>query len=84
MVDGRLVTLARKVRDHRHSLVSGFEAARRLALRQGWRIVVRGGHLKWYPPDPALPMVVTATTRSDRRAWKNARAWLRRSGLEGV
>lgn len=50
-------------------------------LDQGWRIEKgNGGHIKAYPPDKTMPIVVMASTPSDARAIKNIRAMVRRSG----
>jgi hypothetical protein len=50
------------------------------ALKAGWRVqTTRRGHLKLRSPRGAL--VVLGNTPSDRRAYRNARAHLRRAGL---
>lgn len=54
---------------------------RREAIRQGWRIVQAGRHMKWYPVDPDKPFVTTSVTPSDHRAIQNIKSDLRRSGL---
>jgi hypothetical protein len=57
------------------------EDLQREAIAQGWRIVKGRKHVKWIPPDPGKPIVVSAATPSDHRAVKNTRSLLRRSGL---
>lgn len=53
------------------------------ARKQGWTVVTTGGgHLRWSPPDPERPFVITGATPSDYRAFKNIRARLRRAGLK--
>ncbi len=57
----------------------------RQALAQGWRVEYTGtGHWKWYPPPPAAGLVVTSSTPSDSRAFKNIEADLRRHGFKGA
>lgn len=54
----------------------------RTALRSGWRVEGGGAwHYKLIPPDRGKPMVVLPASASDGNGWKNARAALRRSGL---
>ncbi len=51
--------------------------------KEGWRVVYRsGGHITAYPPDKSIPGVTMASTPSDRRAWDNMLAQLRRSGYK--
>ena len=53
------------------------------ARNQGWRVEQgRKGQLKLIPPQPDRDMVVLHRTPSDRRAFRNAVAELRRRGLE--
>lgn len=53
----------------------------RAALAQGWRVEVTGGnHLRLLPPH-GRPVFMAATP-SDHRSVLNARATLRRAGLE--
>lgn len=60
-----------------------YRRARVLAAQQGWTVEhTRGGHERWLAPDGAI--VIMASTPSDKRAWLNARAALRRAGLEGI
>jgi hypothetical protein len=60
------------------------EPLRRLAAAaraDGWLLTVTGGgHLKWMPPQGGAP-VFTASTPGDWRSSRNARAKLRRAGL---
>ena len=50
---------------------------------QGWRVERSGGgHYKAFPPDTSKPMVTIASTPSDRRAFRNTIALLRRSGAD--
>jgi hypothetical protein len=52
-----------------------------IALAQGWTVTYTGGcHLRWCPPS-GKQTVYSATTPTDRRALKNMKARLRRSGL---
>ena len=52
------------------------------AERQGWRVSpTRSGHIKFVPPDPSIPALVTGSTPSDRRSLRNLQADLRRRGL---
>jgi len=75
-------TLAGFVYSHGMSHRKDLDKLRKTAESQGWRIVQgRGGHLKWYPPNPEHSMVVTAATPSDRRAIMNIRAELKRRGF---
>lgn len=63
----------------------------RLATAAGWDCTLtRGGHYRMTPPEgtidprtgePARPVFI-ASTPSDRRAWKNNAARLRRLGLK--
>jgi predicted RNA binding protein YcfA (HicA-like mRNA interferase family) len=54
---------------------------RRLAQSQGWRVAVTAGnHLAWR--SPAGQTVYTPSTPSDQRGLLNARARLRRAGLQ--
>lgn len=53
------------------------------AQRQGWRVQIGGkGQLKLVPPDPSHEMVVLHGTPSDHRAFRNAVAYMRRSGFQ--
>lgn len=55
----------------------------RTARKQGWIVeLTRSGHIKFVPPDPGTPALVTAGTPSDRRGLRNLRADLRRRGLQ--
>jgi hypothetical protein len=53
-----------------------------IAAANGWtiRTTVRG-HLQLRPPDPDKPLVVVTHKRGDPRAFRNARAQLKRAGL---
>lgn len=52
------------------------------AKKLGWTVEVTGGtHLKWIPPWDA-DFVMTGSTPSDYRAWKNICQRLRRAGLK--
>jgi hypothetical protein len=54
----------------------------RAARRAGWRITHTGsGHIKLTPPAPKRATVVIASTPSDRRAWRNILADIRKAGL---
>lgn len=51
------------------------------ARRQGWTVErTSGGHLRFAPPRGAY--IVVSFSPSDHRSWLNARARLRRAGLE--
>jgi predicted RNA binding protein YcfA (HicA-like mRNA interferase family) len=50
--------------------------------KQGWRIEQGGKHLKAYPADKSMPLVVIPGTPSDHRSLKNLIAQLRRSGAD--
>ncbi len=55
----------------------------KVAVKQGWRVEIgRNQHLRFCPPDKDRRPVVVSATPSDRRAMLNARANLRRQGLE--
>ncbi len=52
------------------------------ATNQGWTVsTTKKKHIKFVPPDPAMPMVVTGGTPSDRRGLQNLIGDLRRSGF---
>lgn len=54
---------------------------RKLAEAQGWRVVrTHNDHYKWYAPD-GKTMVVSGSTPSDHRAFKNQLALMRRAGF---
>ncbi len=54
-----------------------------VARRQGWAVErTRGGHLRFRPSDPTMPLVITSSTPGDWRAVRNVRAMLRRAGLD--
>lgn len=59
---------------------------RKAAEQAGWEIYnskgQSGGHQKWRPPDPAIPIVVVQCTPCQGRGWENLIAQLRRSGLK--
>lgn len=50
---------------------------------QGWRIEPRKNGWFAYPPDKSKSIVTIHGTPSDRRAWDNMMAALRRSGYTG-
>lgn len=50
---------------------------------QGWRIEQRKKGVMAIPPDKSKPIVTIHKTPSDRRAWNNMMAALRRSGYLG-
>ncbi len=53
------------------------------ARRQGWCVEpTKGGHVRFRPCDPALPLIITSSTPGDWRAVWNVRALLRRAGLD--
>jgi hypothetical protein len=55
-------------------------ALARAAHRTGWRVTLTGtGHLRWEAPDGTV--VITPSTPSDHRSYRNSRARLRRAGL---
>ena len=51
------------------------------AARQGWRVEVARGHLKWWRPDGTVGAVTASTPGSGRRTMANIRGKLRRAGL---
>lgn len=54
----------------------------KMARQQGWEVKDSGGrHIKLVPPDKTKPIVTIARSASDWRAFKNALALMRRSGL---
>jgi hypothetical protein len=54
--------------------------AARAARAKGWTIGLRGsGHLEWRSPDGEV--IITPSTPSDHRSYRNSRARLRRAGL---
>jgi hypothetical protein len=64
------------VNKDRHKLFQKLEA-------QGWTIeALKNNHYRVFPPDKTKPAVVIESTPSDRRAWANTIARLRRSGAQ--
>ena len=59
------------------------EKLMRLARKQGWTITrnKRGGHLKWWPPNPEKQMIISSVTKGDYRGAKNLIARLKKEGL---
>jgi hypothetical protein len=53
----------------------------RLAIEQGWTVKV-GNHMKWYRPDGSLACTTSGTPTGHGRSLENARANLRRAGLD--
>jgi predicted RNA binding protein YcfA (HicA-like mRNA interferase family) len=52
------------------------------AREQGWEVTLtNGSHVRLKPPDPALPCIYTAQTRSDVRGRKKLIAHMRRFGF---
>lgn len=59
------------------------KAWRKLATRAGWRVERTGsGHWSFKSPDLAVAPIIVASTPSDHRSMLNARAALRRAGLD--
>lgn len=55
-----------------------------LAERRGWRVVLGGSHLKWYPPNGGKPLGTASTPGGGNRSIDNIRAKLRRAGLREI
>jgi predicted RNA binding protein YcfA (HicA-like mRNA interferase family) len=54
---------------------------RRRAEKAGWTVThTRGEHLRWLPPDGG-PIVISPSSPSDWRGFKNLKARLKRGGL---
>lgn len=52
----------------------------RIATERGWTVSpTKKGHIKFTAPNGAI--IVTSSTPSDHRSWKNLRGQLRRNGL---
>lgn len=63
--------------------MKGDEDIFREAKRQGWTVTTtNGGHVRLIPPDPDLPFIHTASTRSDFRGRKRLIAHMRRFGFK--
>lgn len=55
----------------------------KVAKAAGWRVEpTKNGHVTFLAPDPAVPPIVVAGTPSDHRSMKNAKARLKRHGLD--
>ena len=52
------------------------------ADEQGWRwVVLKSGHVMFFPPDKRFDPVVFAGTPSDRRSFLNSMAKMKRAGF---
>ena len=58
-----------------------FRSMQDLARKLGWTVTLRqgSGHLEWRSPDGEV--IITPSTPSDHRSYRNSRARLRRAGL---